>query len=354
MDTLDIFLKKYSYKFPKGYPNMNNEHDILLMEGILSELGVDLQEQQLDIEFPLDDEIKQLISTLDDYEVKKRILKMLKKANKKEDIYDEDEVKDSKNSILQILKDEKKLADNYANAIYRISLDLGEYKKLNAYLKNPTITILPESGNLEELFTPTFLSKDFITELIELYGRSTGKGEMALITFLKGCTARGGKKEENTGDVKIGEKSIEIKQGNAFKLVPFEISKYGSKPSAYLKEKTNLEFPSGELWPRTLQSYWKEEEVSTELINDIIKDFYGNYVPKIEDQQLQISDGLLNHIADNLAKEYIEKSKPIMVISSNFPYTFKQINKYDDNYKNENNLKISTFSDKFPRFAYTP
>jgi len=40
MDTLDIFFKKYSYKFPKGYPDINNEQDILLMERILSELGI--------------------------------------------------------------------------------------------------------------------------------------------------------------------------------------------------------------------------------------------------------------------------------------------------------------------------
>ena len=44
MDTLDIFLKKYSYKFTKGYPDMNNEQDILLMENILSELGINLDE----------------------------------------------------------------------------------------------------------------------------------------------------------------------------------------------------------------------------------------------------------------------------------------------------------------------
>jgi hypothetical protein len=44
MDTLDLFLKKYSYKFTKGYPDMNNEQDILLMESILSELGIDLEE----------------------------------------------------------------------------------------------------------------------------------------------------------------------------------------------------------------------------------------------------------------------------------------------------------------------
>jgi hypothetical protein len=44
MDILDIFLKKYSYKFPKGYPDMNNEQDILLMESILSELDINLDE----------------------------------------------------------------------------------------------------------------------------------------------------------------------------------------------------------------------------------------------------------------------------------------------------------------------
>jgi hypothetical protein len=40
MDTLDKFFKKYSYKFPKGYPDMNNEQDILLLESILGELGI--------------------------------------------------------------------------------------------------------------------------------------------------------------------------------------------------------------------------------------------------------------------------------------------------------------------------
>jgi hypothetical protein len=40
MDVLDKFFKKYSYKFPKGYPDMNNEQDVLLLELILGELGV--------------------------------------------------------------------------------------------------------------------------------------------------------------------------------------------------------------------------------------------------------------------------------------------------------------------------
>jgi hypothetical protein len=44
MDVLDKFFKKYSYKFDKGYPDMNNEQDVLLLESILKELGINLKE----------------------------------------------------------------------------------------------------------------------------------------------------------------------------------------------------------------------------------------------------------------------------------------------------------------------
>ena len=44
MDALDLFFKKYSYKFDKGYPDMNNTQDVLLLETILKELGVNLNE----------------------------------------------------------------------------------------------------------------------------------------------------------------------------------------------------------------------------------------------------------------------------------------------------------------------
>ena len=37
MNSIDKFLKLYSYKFDKGYPDMNNEQDILLLENILKE-----------------------------------------------------------------------------------------------------------------------------------------------------------------------------------------------------------------------------------------------------------------------------------------------------------------------------
>ena len=44
MDIFDKFFKKFSYKFDKGYPDMNNEQDILLLESLLNKLGINLKE----------------------------------------------------------------------------------------------------------------------------------------------------------------------------------------------------------------------------------------------------------------------------------------------------------------------
>ena len=46
MNVFDKFLNKVAYKFDKGYPDMNNAQDVLLLETLLSEIGfpVDLNE----------------------------------------------------------------------------------------------------------------------------------------------------------------------------------------------------------------------------------------------------------------------------------------------------------------------
>ena len=44
MDALTKFLNNIAYKFPKGYPDMNNEQDILLLETELYDLGINLKE----------------------------------------------------------------------------------------------------------------------------------------------------------------------------------------------------------------------------------------------------------------------------------------------------------------------
>ena len=50
MNTFDKFFIKFGYKFPKGYPDMNNEQDILLLESLLEKLDIkiDLKESSLE------------------------------------------------------------------------------------------------------------------------------------------------------------------------------------------------------------------------------------------------------------------------------------------------------------------
>jgi hypothetical protein len=47
MDVLDLFFKKFAYKFPKGYPDMNNEQDINLLADLLEGLGINLNENSI-------------------------------------------------------------------------------------------------------------------------------------------------------------------------------------------------------------------------------------------------------------------------------------------------------------------
>ena len=36
MDIITKYLNRVSYKFPKGYPDMNNDQDVLLLESLIS------------------------------------------------------------------------------------------------------------------------------------------------------------------------------------------------------------------------------------------------------------------------------------------------------------------------------
>jgi len=47
MDILEQFIRDVSYKFPKGYPDINNPKDIILLESLISKIGVDIFNKDL-------------------------------------------------------------------------------------------------------------------------------------------------------------------------------------------------------------------------------------------------------------------------------------------------------------------
>ena len=40
MSVFDKFFERYSYRFPKGYPDFTNNQDILILENIFNEMGL--------------------------------------------------------------------------------------------------------------------------------------------------------------------------------------------------------------------------------------------------------------------------------------------------------------------------
>ena len=40
MSVFDKFFERYSYKFPKGYPDFTNKQDVLILENIFNEIGL--------------------------------------------------------------------------------------------------------------------------------------------------------------------------------------------------------------------------------------------------------------------------------------------------------------------------
>ena len=40
MSVFDKFFERYSYRFPKGYPDFTNKQDILILENILDEINL--------------------------------------------------------------------------------------------------------------------------------------------------------------------------------------------------------------------------------------------------------------------------------------------------------------------------
>ncbi len=49
MNIIERFLRKVSYKFPKGYPDINDPKDWLMLEGMLKEIGIDLLLENQDL-----------------------------------------------------------------------------------------------------------------------------------------------------------------------------------------------------------------------------------------------------------------------------------------------------------------
>ena len=80
MDIFDKFFKKFSYKFPKGYPDINDAQDVLLLETLLNQLILFEFEDSENIPDDIE-QIRATINTHPDYKDKVEAVVMNTKTN---------------------------------------------------------------------------------------------------------------------------------------------------------------------------------------------------------------------------------------------------------------------------------
>ena len=305
MDSLDLFFKKYSYKFPKGYPDLNNKNDVMLLEKLLKVIGIDLQEEK-NRDKDYDSEIMTLLKSIDDENVKKKVLTYLKKKDTAEDneTYKE----------LENILSKKGLSPSLIELIFLYATASYQEDKLLEYVKSPTLEWTNENGNLKTQikkagFTDSFIEKTFTIKLPE-GGKGIGFGEVPLVLFFDG-------KKVKTGDIQIGSQLIEVK-GNGGRFSSGKgIGREGNITSTYekLKEKYSKEYQTNlfEYIKAILTKYPESEKEINKSLNDI----YPNSSDYIITKNSNDKDLLKKYVASYVKSQ---PSQTYMLISNNGEY----------------------------------
>jgi len=196
MDILDKFLKQYSYKFDKGYPDLENPKD----KEMLFELAFGLTEQEEEEE-KLEDKLIKIIrsSKLSDDELNAYI-KSISNRGFKGDIT---KILTNKGYTSDSFKVGEKAMDYIIDKITD-----SEAKEFLQY-KPKTFKNTPDKGNLSKV---TGLSNQLVQDLINIEpgadagGSSIGKGELFLALAFSDIDNRGG-----GGDLNYNGKNLEVK-----------------------------------------------------------------------------------------------------------------------------------------------
>ena len=299
MDSLDLFFKKYAYKFPKGYPDLNDKNDNMLLEKLLRIIGINLKEEK-DRDKDYDTEIMSLLKSIDDENVKKKVLNYLKKKDTTED--------DKTYKELENILNKKGLSSNLIELIFLYATTLYQEDKLLEYIKSPTLKLIEEEegGNLKNQvkeigFDDRFINKIFTIKPTE-GGKGIGFGEVPLILFFDG-------KKVKIGDVEIDDKLIEVKgNGGRFSTGKGK-GREGNITSTYekLKEKYPKEYQTNlsDYILEILNEYPEAEEDINKQINEI---YSGSENYKITKENVA-KDLLVKYVASyinmNPSQEYI-------------------------------------------------
>ena len=197
MDNITKYLNKISYKFPKGYPNINNPEEKARLFEMVNNL---IKEEEADGVVSKEEIIKVLQDEEFTPEQLSRILSSVSGIK-------------FKKSIIDYISSKGKGPSKVADSIYNKMVSTGDVPKYAEYLDNmKAYFYLGDGGNLKEKFN--FLSDELIEFILKLepsIGRiSTGKGEILLAVMLSDV-----QDATSGGDIEAAGKEVEVKNKGA-------------------------------------------------------------------------------------------------------------------------------------------
>lgn len=202
MDVFDKILKEHSWKFPKGYPDMDDPKDKERLFSIVEGYKYKLKEDSKPADGVVSKE--EIIKVLQDEEFTPEQLTKI--------LYSVSGIK-FKKSIIDYISSKGKGPAKVAEQIYQKMVSTGDVQSYAEYLDNmKSYSYLGENGNLKQKFD--FLSDDLVDFILKLepsIGRiSTGKGEILLAVMLNDV-----QDAVSGGDIEAAGKEVEVKNKGA-------------------------------------------------------------------------------------------------------------------------------------------
>jgi hypothetical protein len=360
MDVFDKILKEHSWKFPKGYPDMNDPKDKEDLFAIVESYKYRLKEE----EKPTFDkqELIDFIQGVEDEDTLKKIFKFVKSSgfSKNLDGYLETKNLTDKDItyFISLLQDMDKLGEFAALATNPPKLDLSQK---NFFTQIPSFT--PEE--LQSLFTTM---KDSIKGTVSL-----GPGENFLSVFF-GNVSKEGKK----GDLNIDGKEVELKartgasgavvsprvynRGDFSKSVkPFieDVIKSLDLEQDQEQELNQINTPGGKSWTYKIDQIYQKylefggnKEEFAKSLDRMLKEMYRTLNFNVDDYLSPTSFDNAKFVIDlakKLAKDYYEIEKFDGAMFADFKGNFKYYPKGEFIDQIGKDIIVSYPTDQLPR-----
>ena len=315
MEVFDKFFQQNAYKFPKGYPDMDNDQD----KAMLFEMVNNLIKEEDEEKSALSKEYIINIIKSNEYTDKQltRLDQILTSVSYSDEI---DNVTSAKNLTPKEEAFLSKQLDNY-----------NQYKVYTKYILDPiSYSNFPDEGNAIDILKTKGFSEDFLKVMLgvdfQAGGRGVGPGEFYFIVLTKDA------KKATKGDLMTDGGEVEVKAGSAM-LSPFGRTDTWGQSIEFLKKWLNENTPdkseeaiqafSALSGKKGFNGLFRKipsilDVLDVEETDDFINDF-SNHIEDRYSQHISIdvnkyfngnklnSEDLENEIAKKLAQSYVDK-----------------------------------------------